>query len=73
MTLYGVPSKDLYEYRMDRETSAKVDRLKKEITNLECDMLTLPEVRSKACNELQDAIEDGTVKVICLYIFWEYY
>jgi pimeloyl-ACP methyl ester carboxylesterase len=28
---------------MDRETSAKVDRLKKEITNLECDMITLPE------------------------------
>jgi hypothetical protein len=53
----------LYGQRIDRETSAKVDRLKKEITNLECDILTLPAVRARACDELLEAIEDGTVKV----------
>jgi hypothetical protein len=53
----------LYSHRIDRETSARIDRLKKDITNLECDILTLPAVRAKACDELLEAIEDGTVKV----------
>lgn len=68
---YGVSAQDVYGYRMDRETSAKVDRLKKEITNLECDMLTLPEVRARACEDLQDAIEDGTVKVSSVTVTFE--
>jgi hypothetical protein len=63
LATYGSSTKDLYSHRIDRETSARIDRLKKDITNLECDILTLPAVRAKACDELLEAIEDGTVKV----------
>lgn len=58
----------MYSHRIDRETSAKIDRLKKDITNLECDILTLPAVRARACDELLEAIEDGTVKVRFVYV-----
>jgi hypothetical protein len=57
----------MYDGRVDRETSAKLDRLNREISNLECDIMTLPEIRNRACDELHEAIEDGTVKV-CLKV-----
>ena len=54
---------NVYEGRMDRETSAKLEKIKREISNMECDFITLPEVRARASDELHEAIEDGTVKV----------
>lgn len=68
-TTCGSSTKDMYSHRIDRETSAKIDRLKKDITNLECDILTLPAVRARACDELLEAIEDGTVKVRLVHLF----
>jgi hypothetical protein len=48
----------------DRETSAKIDTLKKEIENFKDWQLTLPPSRSEAIDALKDAIDDGTVKAL---------
>ncbi len=64
LATYGSSTKDLYSHQIDRETSARIDRLKIDIMNLECDILMLPAVRAKACDELLEAIEDGTVKAL---------
>ncbi len=51
----------VYEHA-DRETSAKIDKLKKEISNFKGWLLTLPESRTLAISEMKEAIEDGTMK-----------
>lgn len=46
----------------DRETSAKIDKLQREIENLKLSLIDLPEKRAAAVDTLTDAIEEGTVK-----------
>jgi len=48
--------------RAERETSYKVDRLRREITNFTEQMQSLSEERKQAIEDLKDAIDDGTVK-----------
>ena len=53
----------VYE-RSDRETTAKIDRLKREISDFKESLLSLPQVRASAMDGLRDAIEDGTIKAL---------
>jgi len=65
-------SKELAEYgdvdgvyqRVDRETTAKIDKLKREINDFKESLLSLPQVRASAMEGLRDAIEDGTIKAL---------
>ena len=53
----------VYE-RSDRETTAKIDKLKREINDFKESLLTLPQIRASAMDGLRDAIEDGTIKAL---------
>ena len=53
----------VYE-RSDRETTAKIDKLKREINDFKESLLSLPQVRASAMDGLRDAIEDGTIKAL---------
>eukprot|EP00563_Minutocellus_polymorphus_P005222 CAMPEP_0181038320 /NCGR_PEP_ID=MMETSP1070-20121207/9869_1 /TAXON_ID=265543 /ORGANISM="Minutocellus polymorphus, Strain NH13" /LENGTH=1614 /DNA_ID=CAMNT_0023116089 /DNA_START=216 /DNA_END=5060 /DNA_ORIENTATION=+ len=53
----------VYE-RVDRETTAKIDKLKREINDFKESLLSLPQVRASAMEGLRDAIEDGTIKAL---------
>ena len=65
-------NKELAEYgdvdgvyqRVDRETTAKIDKLKREINDFKESLLSLPQVRASAMEGLRDAIEDGTIKAL---------
>jgi len=59
---YGDPTK-VYQLA-DRETSAKVDKLKKEIASYKDWQVTLPQTRAEAIDALKEAIEDGTIKAL---------
>ena len=59
---YG--SRDQAYELSDRETSATVDKLKKEILCFKEWLVTLPETRSEAMDALKEAIDDGTLKVL---------
>ena len=48
----------------DRETTAKIDKLRREISDFKESMLTLPQIRASAMDGLRDAIEDGTIKAL---------
>jgi len=48
----------------DRETSAKVDQLKREIDSYKEWLVTLPPSRAEAIDALRDGMEDGTIKVL---------
>ena len=48
----------------DRETTRTIERLRKNIEKARDAAITLPESRSLACAILQDAIADGTIKVL---------
>lgn len=50
--------------RAERETSYKVDRLRRDITNFTEQMQSLTEERKLAIENLKDAIDDGTVKTL---------
>jgi len=53
----------VYElHTADRETSAKIDRLRKEVANLEDLVFSLPFSRAEAVESLKDAMEDSTIK-----------
>jgi len=47
-----------------RETSAKVEQLKREISSYREWLVTLPPLRKEAIETLKDAIEDGTIKAL---------
>lgn len=49
---------------LDRESLRSIDRLKKDIAKSKNDIERLPEIREKAMEGLQDAIADGTMKVL---------
>lgn len=49
---------------LDRETLRSIDRLKKDIQKARNDTERLPELRERAIEGLQDAIADGTMKVL---------
>jgi hypothetical protein len=57
-----ISSKQHRNSAANRELSARVDRLRKEITNFTEDAHTLREDRETAVELLKDAIEDGTIK-----------
>uniref|UniRef100_A0A7S4JIP1 DDT domain-containing protein n=1 Tax=Odontella aurita TaxID=265563 RepID=A0A7S4JIP1_9STRA len=48
----------------DRETTAKIDRLKREISNMKENLQSLPPARASAIDALRDAMEDGTIKAL---------
>ena len=50
--------------RAERESSYKVDRLRREITNFIEQMQSLSDERKQAVEDLKDAIDDGTVKTL---------
>mmetsp|Transcript_27717 Transcript_27717/g.31999 ORF Transcript_27717/g.31999 Transcript_27717/m.31999 type:complete len:1553 (+) Transcript_27717:169-4827(+) len=54
----------VYENRIDRETSAKIDRLQKDIESFKAKAVTLVSARAAACDALQDAVEAGTAKAL---------
>uniref|UniRef100_A0A7S4VAH9 DDT domain-containing protein n=1 Tax=Ditylum brightwellii TaxID=49249 RepID=A0A7S4VAH9_9STRA len=54
----------VYQVHTDRETSAKIDKLRREISTFEQATLSLPHMRAAAVESLKDAIEDGTVKAL---------
>ena len=49
---------------LDRETLRSIDRLKKDLVKARNDTERLPELRERAMEGLQDAIADGTMKVL---------
>eukprot|EP00977_Amphora_coffeiformis_P010262 scaffold2383_cov161-Amphora_coffeaeformis.AAC.18 len=49
---------------LDRETLRSIDRLKKDIQKARNDTERLPDLRERAMEGLQDAIADGTMKVL---------
>jgi DDT domain/Williams-Beuren syndrome DDT (WSD), D-TOX E motif/Methyl-CpG binding domain len=49
---------------MDKETIRSIERLKKDIERARQDNEKLPELRDRAIEQLRDAMEDGTIKVL---------
>lgn len=54
----------LLDESLDRETVRSIDRLQKDISRLRSQLETLPELRRKALEQIEDAMEDGTIKVL---------
>jgi hypothetical protein len=54
----------LLDESLDRETVRSIDRLQKDISRLRSQQETLPELRRKALEQIEDAMEDGTIKVL---------
>lgn len=48
----------------DRATTAKIDQLKGEISNMKENLQSLPAARAAAIDALKDAMEDGTIKAL---------
>lgn len=63
--LQGVGGVDAQlEQSFDRETTRSIERLQRDIEKAKAQMGKLPELREKALEKLQDAMEDGTIKVL---------
>jgi hypothetical protein len=53
-----------YGESLDRETTRSIERLKKDIEKSKVNAERLPELREKAIEQLNEAMEDGTMKVL---------
>ena len=53
----------VYEHA-DRETTAKIDKLQREIDNMKDNVESLPQARAATTETLKDAMEEGTVKAL---------
>jgi hypothetical protein len=49
-------------YELGREASRRLDRLRREIEQIQDSVEKMPEVRESAIDQLKEALEDGTVK-----------
>jgi hypothetical protein len=49
---------------LDRETKRSIERLQRDVDKARTQMEKLPEVREKALEQLKDAMQDGTIKVL---------
>lgn len=62
--LENIGGSGMHDDSWDRDTQRSIERLKRSIERAQLDQESLPHVRESALQQLQEALEDGTIKVL---------